>query len=212
MCASHSFVYCVCVQSLLLFIIITLYFNSTRMIKNVSYMARGLCPALPGNHFYLYMEGNNGGPGDSAALQSPVLQLTNPICIRFGYFMRGTGVGALDVLLLVSIQGPGSNALSSGEVVRSRVCVAWLCMCVLEEGAGCGAFLCVDLGGCVWGRGECLGWGGVSGVGCVCVRACECVRACVCVYVCPRACVRVCVRVRVRVRASVCVCVCFVCE
>ena len=87
------------------------------MIKNVSYMARGLCPGLADNHFYLYMEGNNGGPGDSAALQSPVLQLTGPICIRFGYFMRGSGVGALDVLLLVSIQGPGSIALSTGGCV-----------------------------------------------------------------------------------------------
>ena len=66
-------------------------------------MAKGLCPALPGNDFYLYMEGNNGGPGDSAALQSPVLQLTGPICIRFSYSMRGSGVGELDVLLLVSI-------------------------------------------------------------------------------------------------------------
>ena len=85
-------------------------------------MARSLCPALPGNDFYLYMEGNNGGPGDSAALQSPVLQLTGPICIRFGYSMRGTGVGALDVLLLVSILGPGSIALSRvpGEIKRSR--------------------------------------------------------------------------------------------
>ena len=58
---------------------------------------------VPGNLNYLYMEGDNGNPGATADVQSPIIQPQGPLCLQFWYFMKGTGVGELDVLLLVSL-------------------------------------------------------------------------------------------------------------
>lgn len=49
---------------------------------------------------YLLMNGPVGAPGDRAELQSPVLQRTDPLCLHFFYYMKGSGVGELDIILL----------------------------------------------------------------------------------------------------------------
>ena len=76
-----------------------------------------MCHALvPGNAHYLYLEGDDGEPGETADLQSPIVQLEGPICLQFSYFMKGWGIGELDVLLFVSVQSnvhPGLLVLVS---------------------------------------------------------------------------------------------------
>lgn len=49
---------------------------------------------------YLLLDGPHGHPGDTAELQSPVVEREEPLCFQFHYFMNGTGVGELDVILL----------------------------------------------------------------------------------------------------------------
>ena len=58
------------------------------------------------NGEYLYLEGNDGQPGDTADLESPLLQHQGPICFSFYYFMWGSGVGELDVIQRVSEMQP----------------------------------------------------------------------------------------------------------
>ncbi|XP_076467215.1 MAM and LDL-receptor class A domain-containing protein 1-like [Babylonia areolata] len=46
---------------------------------------------------YLYLEANEGQAGQEAEVVSPVLHLAEPLCLRFWFHMRGTGVGHLTV-------------------------------------------------------------------------------------------------------------------
>ena len=48
---------------------------------------------------YMYIDGRRQSPGDRALMTSPLQSPTLSSCVLFYYYMKGTGVGTLNVLL-----------------------------------------------------------------------------------------------------------------